>query len=52
MNNNFNIIGLDFEEVKNSLKQYLKSQDTLKDYNFDGSILNTIMDVLSYNTHY
>lgn len=51
-NNNFNIVGLDFNEVKDSLKQYLRGQDTLKDYNFDGSVLNTILDVLAYNTHY
>ena len=51
-NNSFNIVGLDFEEAKSSLKSYLKSQDTLKDYNFDGSVLNTILDVLAYNTHY
>lgn len=51
-NNSFNIVGLDFDEAKSSLKSYLKSQDTLKDYNFDGSVLNTILDVLAYNTHY
>lgn len=51
-NNNFNIIGLDFTEAKQSLKNFLQSQDTLKDYNFDGSVLSTILDVLAYNTHY
>ena len=51
-NNSFNIVGLDFSEAKESLKEFLKSQDTLKDYNFDGSVLNTILDVLAYNTHY
>ena len=51
-NNSFNIVGLDFDEAKTSLKSYLKSQSTLKDYNFDGSVLNTILDVLAYNTHY
>ena len=51
-NNSFNIVGLDFDDAKTSLKTYLSSQDTLKDYNFDGSILNTILDVLAYNTHY
>lgn len=50
--NNFNIVGLDFEETKASLKAFLSSQDTLKDYNFDGSVLSTILDVLAYNTHY
>jgi len=50
--NSFNIIGLDFDEAKASLKAFLESQDTLKDYNFDGSVLSTILDVLAYNTHY
>lgn len=51
-NNSFNIIGLDFDDAKASLKAYLQSQDTLKDYNFDGSVLSTVLDVLAYNTHY
>lgn len=51
-NNSFNIIGLDFDAAKTSLKAYLQSQDTLKDYNFDGSVLSTVLDVLAYNTHY
>jgi hypothetical protein len=51
-NNSFNIIGLDFDETKDSLKAYLSTQETLKDYNFDGSVLSTILDVLAYNTHY
>lgn len=50
--NNFNVVGLDFEDAKASLKSFLQSQDTLKDYNFDGSVLSTILDVLAYNTHY
>jgi hypothetical protein len=50
--NNFNIIGLDFDEAKASLQAFLQSQDTLKDYNFDGSVLSTVLDVLAYNTHY
>ena len=47
-----NVVGIDFLESKESLKQFLKSQDTLKDYNFDGSILSTVLDVLAYNNHY
>jgi hypothetical protein len=48
----FNLLGLDFQDAKASLKSYLSSQATLKDYNFDGSVLSTILDVLAYNTHY
>lgn len=41
----------DFTPIKESLKVFLKSQDTLKDYDFDGAALNVILDLLSYNTH-
>ena len=51
-NQNFNVVSLDFTSAKDSLKAFLRSQDTLKDYNFDGSVLSTILDVLAYNTHY
>lgn len=43
---------LDFDDIKNDLKSYLSSQDTFKDYNFDGSGLSILLDVLSYNTHH
>jgi hypothetical protein len=42
---------LDFENYKRSLKQYLSSQDRFRDYDFDGSNLSTLLDVLSYNTY-
>lgn len=51
-NNSLNVAGLDFNQTKSSLVAYLSSQETLKDYNFDGSVLSTILDVLAYNTHY
>lgn len=50
--NALNVVGLDFTQAKASLKTFLESQDTLKDYNFNGSVLSTILDVLAYNTHY
>ena len=40
---------LDFAEIKDSLRDYLKASDTFKDYDFEGSALTTIMDLLSYN---
>jgi len=43
---------LDFNNIKTNLKSYLSSQDEFKDYNFEGSAMNTLLDVLSYNTHY
>jgi hypothetical protein len=43
---------LDFERLKNGLKEFLKQKDEFKDYNFEASGLNNILDVLAYNTHY
>jgi hypothetical protein len=51
-NNSINVVNLDFDQIKESLKTYLQNQSVLKDYNFDGSVLNTLLDVLAYNTHY
>jgi len=42
---------LDFDSYKGSLQQFLKSQDEFKDYNFDSSNMNVLLDVLSYNTY-
>lgn len=46
------LAGLDFDAIKNNLKTYLQSQDTFKDYNFEGSGLSVLLDILSYNTQY
>ena len=51
-NSNIQMTDLDFNTIKNNLKTYLKSQDVLKDYNFEGSALSTLLDVLAYNTQY
>ena len=51
-NPQLNIGNLDFDDIKSSLKEYLKGQDTFKDYNFEGSGISTLLDVLSYNTLY
>ena len=51
-NTGLNITELDFNQIKTSLKNYLQSQDTLKDYNYDGSALSTLLDILAYNTQY
>lgn len=42
---------LDFDSYKDSLKTFLKSQDRFKDYDFDGSNLSVLLDLLSYNTY-
>jgi hypothetical protein len=46
------INALGFDEIKSNLKEYLRGQDQFKDYNFEGSALNIILDLLAYNTHY
>jgi len=43
---------LDFDSIKSNLKNFLKTQNEFQDYNFEGSALSVLLDVLSYNTHY
>lgn len=51
-NTNVQITELDFNKIKNNLKKFLQSQDVLKDYNYEGSALSTLLDLLSVNTQY
>lgn len=46
-----NISELDFDAVKTQFKQYLQSQTQFKDYNFEGSNMSVLLDVLAYNTY-
>ena len=48
---NINITDLDFDQVETSLKEFLKGQDTLKDYDFEGSNLSILIDLLAYSAH-
>ena len=49
----FNTTELDFDQIKQNLKTYFKRSDSaFKDWDFEGSGLNTLLDVLAYNTHY
>ena len=50
--NKLNVTELDFQQIKSNLKNFLKSQSEFTDFNFDGSGLNVLLDVLAYNTHY
>mgnify|MGYP000973357708 CR=1 FL=1 len=52
MASNLNVTELDFDQIKQNLKNFMKSQSQFKDYDFDGSGLSVLMDILSYNTHY
>jgi hypothetical protein len=49
---NLRIAELDFDQIKNNLKTYLKAQNEFTDYDFEGSGLSVLLDVLAYNTHY
>jgi len=42
----------DFEAIKTNLKTFLQGQTQFQDYDFEGSSLNILLDILSYNTHY
>jgi hypothetical protein len=43
---------LDFNSIRDNLKNFLSSQSQFKDYDFEGSAMAVLLDVLSYNTHY
>jgi hypothetical protein len=43
---------LEFDDIKTNLKTFLRQQDQFSDYDFEGSAMASILDVLAYNTHY
>lgn len=51
-NNKITTTALDFNSIKTNLKDYLKGQQRFSDYDFEGSGLSILLDVLAYNTHY
>jgi hypothetical protein len=51
-NTNIQITELDFGNIKQNFIDYLSRQSTFKDYNFTGSAMSTLLDVLAYNTQY
>ena len=46
------LANLDFADIKSSLVDYLRANSDFTDYDFEGSTLNTMLDVLAYNTYY
>jgi hypothetical protein len=46
-----NITDLDFENIADNLKSYLQGQDHLKDYDFEGSTMSVLVDLLAYSSH-
>jgi len=51
-NSYLQVTELDFEDIRTNLKSYLSTQTQFQDYDFEGSAMAVLLDVLSYNTHY
>ena len=51
-NNRLNVTELDFDQIRSNLKTYLEGQTQFQDYDFNGSGMSTLIDVLAYNTFY
>jgi hypothetical protein len=52
MSNKLVVSDYDFDAIKVNLKSFLQGQSQFQDYDFEGSSLNILLDILSYNTHY
>ena len=52
MATNIQVNSLNFDDIKSNLKTHLQNTDVFKDYDFDGSGLSVILDLLSYTTYY
>lgn len=51
-NNELVVANLEFDTIKSNLKTYMEGQSIFSDYNFDGSSLSVLLDILAYNTYY
>ena len=51
-NTEFSVANLEFDTIKSNLQTFLEGQAVFADYNFAGSSLNVLLDVLAYNTYY
>ena len=51
-NKKINVTDLDFDQIKTNLKTFLSGQTEFQDYDFEGSAMSVLLDVLAYNTHY
>jgi len=47
-----NLTALDFEDIKASIKSYLRTRTEFTDYDFEGSSLSYMVDLLAYNSYY
>lgn len=50
--NKYTTASIDFDAIKSDLKKFLQFQDEFSDYDFEGSGLNVLLNILAYNTHY
>lgn len=51
-NTSLRVAELDFDSIKNNLKNFLRSQSEFQDFDFEGSGMSVLLDLLAYNTHY
>ena len=51
-NKKISVSELDFDQIKSNLKTFLQGQNEFSDYDFEGSGMSVLLDVLAYNTHY
>ena len=51
-NKKINVTTLDFDDIKSNIKEYLRGQTEFQDYDFEGSAMSVVLDILAYNTHY
>lgn len=51
-NNELVVANMEFDTIKSNLKTFMQGQSIFSDYNFDGSTLSVLLDVLAYNTYY
>ena len=46
------LASLDYFDIKNALRDYLRANSDFTDYDFEGSVFSQLLDVLAYNTYY
>ena len=50
-NSSISVTDLDFDSIKSSIKTYISSKPEFTDYDFEGSTISMLLDLLSYNTY-
>ena len=52
ISNRLDVSELDYDGIRNNLKTFLQNQAEFSDYDFEGSGMSVLIDLLAYNTHY